>query len=226
MLQDDVQRGIVPKFFYGGVCFMEHISSCSRWALLAPAAAVVVGVASLIVPWQHLLSASFFKFVEVMAPVSIQVALRQLSALIPPALYLAPVVTVVVFAVMCPLCARPQTTFWESLEYTLWPPTQLFWGHTYEASGRAVATGSAVILEGVLRRLLIQRTAGRYPWAVSAVAFLSASATGSVLLWRAGGPGTELSGCLLLSPVILALSRFAVKHGAPPRIEVLLERLK
>ena len=203
---------------------MEHFSSCSRWAILAPAAAVIVGAASLILPWQHRVFTPLVQLAEALAPKPLQAALRQLLALLPPALFLAPVVTVAVFAVMCPLCARPQTTFWESLEYTLWPPTQLFWGHTHEASGRAIATVAAVILDSVLNN--IQRSTGRYSQALPIAAFIGASAIGSVLLWRAGGPGTELSGCFLLSPVILALSRFAAKHEAPPRVEVPLERLK
>ena len=201
-----MQRGLVPKFFYGSVCFTEHFSSCTWWAALAPTVAVLAGVAGLFIPWPRLLQRA--------PPLPLPPALKQLLGALPPALALTPVLTVAAFAALCPLCARPQSTVWETLEYTLWPPTQLFWGHTYEASGRALAAGAAVAIDAALAGLAARRAAAlpacaRQPWAQSAAAFAAASAAGALLLQRASGPGTELPGCFVLAPALVALTRLA-----------------
>ena len=228
-----MQRGLVPRFFYGKVCFAEHLASCTLWGLVAPLFALALGLVVLFSPWQRFLQHPFRDTFFLVASRTFQSSGWQKRVLacasaLPPSLLVSPLLTVVAFAALCPLCARPQTTLWETLEYTLWPPSQLLWGHTEEARGRAVAVGVAILVEhalelavtaiggatrgtGAIQRQKESSAPSTFPKSISIAPFLGACVIGAFLLRDASGPGTELFGCFVMTPAILLLSKLADK---------------
>ncbi len=206
----------MPRFFFGKVCFAEHFASCTAWAMVAPIFALAVGCFSFWLPWQRWLQHSRVKvaisFVAGRTPCSgwCKPALDTLL----PSLLISPLLTVLGFTALCPLCARPQSTVWETLEYTLWPPTQLIWGHTSEVGGRALAIGVTIIVEHGFRFAL--NTACRstsdnrvITFTRALVPFAGACALGALLLWRSTGPGVW--GCFVVASATLGACKLARK---------------
>ena len=225
-----MQRSLVPGFFYGDVCLAEHWRSCTWWATAPPLAALLGAAAVLGATWlQPAWAASWGAWLlQGLGQLQLPSALRRLAAAaapaaallapLAPALLAAPPLTVLALLALCPLCARPQSTPWETLAYTAWPPSQLVLGHTEEAGGRALAAAAAVALDGLLVRWLGRRggsgSGSAASWAQSAAAAAASSALGGLLLTRAGGPGIELRGCLVVALAIVALARAAERLGA------------
>ncbi len=113
--------------------------------------------------------------------------------------------------VLCPFCARPQSTVWETLEYALWPPSQMFMWDPEYASGRV----SAAIIVSLVDLRLQKNFSGRFGtgtlgYIFSFVTLCISTYLGKFLFQFAGGPPINSSGCIFVSFFVLTLFRFTL----------------
>jgi hypothetical protein len=208
--KEDVKRGLVPRFWYGQVCFVEHWKSCSWWAAIPLLVSFVFGILPFVLPWQKILL-PFAQCLKGAQKIPTIHYLFSLSQTLPSSLLTLPVITIFVMVSLCPLCARPQSTVWETLAYSLWPPTQLFYWNPEYASGRVLAAVIATVADLWLQSNVTRRFgAGLWARFFSFLALCISSLLGKELFRLSGGPPIDSSGCIAVSFATLIIYRLVV----------------
>jgi len=207
--KEDLKRGLVPRFWFGEVCFVEHWRSCTWWAAVAPSVSLISGLSLFFIPFRRLRSLFPCFSGDLKYPSILRFFVHVQT--LPRALLALPAITIVVMVALCPFCARPQSTVWETLEYALWPPSQLFMWDPEYASGRVVAAFVASFVDLQLQKFFSGRLETRaLNYIFSFLSLCMSTFLGKFLFLHAGGPAIDSSGCIFVSFFILTLFRLVV----------------
>lgn len=170
----------------------------------------VSGILPFALPWQRFL----LPFVQYLRGAQYFPTIHYLFSLIqalPSTLLTLPVITIFVMVSLCPLCARPQSTVWETLSYSLWPPTQLFYWNPEYASGRGLAAVIASLVDlWLYSNVTLRFGAGLWARFFSFLSLCISSLLGKELFRLAGGPPIDSSGCIAVSFATLSIYRLVV----------------
>lgn len=208
--KEDVKRGLVPRFWFGQICFAEHWRSCTWWAAIPIVVSLASGFIPFVFSWQKMFF-PLFQYGREAQRFPFVYQFFSLLQYLPSTLIALPAITIAVMVSLCPLCARPQSTVWETLSYSLWPPTQLFYWNPEYASGRVIAALVSSLVDVWLQKIVAKQFgSGLWSRFFSFIALCISTLLGKELFRLAGGPPIDPSGCIIVSFVTLSLYRVVV----------------